>query len=302
MNKLVNMVKRNCMVFLKDRGAVFFSLLSMIIVLMLTGIFLGEINIESVTDLLEQYGGVRDAAADKENATHLTQYWTLAGIMVVNSLTVTLTVIGTMVSDKAGDRLKSFYTAPVSKFMIAVSYIISAVIIGFVFCTLTFMGYMAYISITGGELLSLKIILKVMGYTFLNVIFFSVIMYLAALFVKSINAWSTIAMVVGTLVGFMGAIYVPVGSLTEGVVNVLKCFPILHGASLMRKTMCEEMLLKTFSGMRTEVLEGYRKAMGIDIFIDSTLISDEMQILFLLVCGMIALVVIALTAKKREAV
>lgn len=302
MNKLVNMIKRNCMVFLKDRGAVFFSLLAMIIVLMLTGIFLGEINIESVTDLLEQYGGVRDAAADKENARHLTQYWTLAGIMVVNSLTVTLTVIGTMVSDKAGDRLKSFYTAPVSKFMIAVSYIISAVLIGFVFCTVTFMGYMTYICITGGGLLPLKVILKVMGYTLLNVILFSVIMYLAALFVKSTNAWSTIAMVVGTLVGFMGAVYVPVGNLTDSVVSVLKCFPILHGASLMRKTMCEEMLLKTFSGVRAEVLEEYRKAMGIDIFIDSRLVSDKLQILFLLVCGMIALVVIALTAKKREAV
>ena len=32
--------------------------------------------------------------------------------MVVNSLTVTLTVIGTMVSDKTSDKLKSFYTAP----------------------------------------------------------------------------------------------------------------------------------------------------------------------------------------------
>lgn len=302
MIKLTGMVKRNCLVFLKDKGAVFFSLLAMIIVLMLTGIFLGDMNMESVTDLLKQYGGARDAAMDKENAKHLTQYWTLAGLMVVNSLTVTLTVVGTMVSDKAGNKLKSFYTAPVSKFMIAVSYIISAVLIGFVFCMLTFTGYMFYIHMTGGVLLTVPVIGKVMGYTFLNVILFSVIMYLAALFVKSTNAWSSIAMVVGTLVGFMGAVYVPVGSLTDGVVNVLKCFPILHGASLMRKTMCEDMLAKTFEGMHAEVLSGYRKAMGIDIFMDSKVISDELQILFLLFCGMITLVLIVLAAKKREAV
>lgn len=302
MNKLVNMIKRNCMVFLKDRGAVFFSLLAMIIVLMLTGIFLGEMNVESVTDLLEEYGGMRDTAADLENARHLVQYWTLAGIMVVNSLMVTLVVIGIMVSDQAGDRLKSFYTAPVSKFMIAVSYIISAVLIGFVFCTLTFMGYMAYIRLTGGELLSLKVTLQAMGYTFVNVILFSVIMYLAAMFVKSTNAWSTITMIMGTFVGFMGAVYIPVGSLTDSVVSVLKCFPIIHGASLMRKIMCEEMLLKTFADVRIEVLEGYRKAMGIDIFVNSKLVSSELQLLFLLFYGMITLVVIAMTAKKREAI
>ena len=108
MIKLTGMVKRNCLVFLKDKGAVFFSILAMIIVLALTGIFLGEMNAESVTDLLEQYGGARNAAMDKENARHLTQYWTLAGLMVVNSLTVTLTVIGTMVSDKTSDKLKAF--------------------------------------------------------------------------------------------------------------------------------------------------------------------------------------------------
>ncbi len=302
MIKLTGMVKRNCLVFLKDKGAVFFSILAMIIVLALTGIFLGEMNAESVTDLLEQYGGARNAAMDKENARHLTQYWTLAGLMVVNSLTVTLTVIGTMVSDKTSDKLKSFYTAPVSRFMIAVSYIISAVIIGFVFCAVTLLGYMSYIGMTGGVLLSFFVTAKVLGYTFLNVILFSVISYLAALFVKSTNAWGSIAMVVGTLVGFMGAVYVPVGSLTDSVVTVLKCFPILHGASLMRKAMCEDMLAKTFEGVRIEVLEGYRKAMGIDVFIDAKVISDELQVLFLFVCGMITLVLIAVTAKKREAV
>lgn len=302
MIKLTGMVKRNCLVFLKDKGAVFFSLLAMIIVLILTGIFLGDMNIESVTDLLKQYGGVRDAAMDRENAKHLTQYWTLSGLMVVNSLTVTLTVIGTMVSDAAGGKLKSFYTAPVSKFMIAVSYIITAVLIGFVFCMVTFLGYMFYINTTGGALLTFGATVKVTGFTLLNVVLFSVIMYLAALFIKSTNAWSGIAMVVGTLVGFMGAVYVPVGSLTDGVVSVLKCFPILHGASLMRKTMCEDILAKTFAGMRAEVIEGYRKAMGIDIFMDSKVIGDEFQVLFLLVCGMLTLAFITLIAKKREAV
>ena len=299
MSKLFAMTKRNCLVFLKDTGAVFFSLLSMIIVLVLMGVFLGEMNVEAVVDLLGEYGGVRDTALDRENAIHLGQYWTLAGLVVVNSLTVTMMVIGTLVTDKVSDKLKSFQTAPVNRFLIAVSYIVSAVLIGFFFCVLTLTGYMVYIGASGGAILSVTAIVKVLGYTLVDVIIFAIIMYLVATLIKSTGAWGGIATVVGTLVGFLGAIYVPVGSLSEGIVNVLKCLPVLHGTSLMRKVMCEEILEETFAGMHPEVLAGYREAMGIDVLLDGKAVGNEFQLLFLGICGMIALVVIAAMAGKK---
>lgn len=300
MSKLFYMTKRNCMVFLKDTAAVFASLISMIIVLVLMGVFLGEMNVESVVNLLNTYGGVRDAVADRANAECLSQYWTLAGLVVVNSLTVTLTVLGTMVTDKAGDKAKSFYTAPVNKFAISLSYILAAVIIGFVFCMITFLGYMGYILTSGGEVLGIKAILAVMVLTFLNVVLFSVIMYLCAMFVKSTSAWGGVATIVGTLVGFLGAIYVPVGSLPTGVVNFLECLPILHATSLMRKVMCADALECTFTNLPEQVMAGYREAMGIDIFINSEVVNDEFQLLFLGICGIITLVVIALVARKKR--
>lgn len=299
MSKLFAMTKRNCLVFLKDTGAVFFSLLSMIIVLVLMGVFLGEMNVEAVVDLLGEYGGVRNTALDRENATHLGQYWTLAGLVVVNSLTVTMMVIGTLVTDKVSDKLKSFQTAPVSRFLVAVSYIVAAVLIGFFFCVLTLTGYMVYICANGGAMLSVVAIIKVLGYTLVDVIIFAIIMYLVATLVKSNGAWGGIATVVGTLVGFLGAIYVPVGSLSEGIVNVLKCLPVLHGTSLMRKVMCEEILEETFAGLRPEVLSGYREAMGIDVLWDGKTVGNEFQLFFLGICGMIALVVIAAMAGKK---
>ncbi len=41
MNKLVSLTKRNVLVYLRDRSAVFFSLLSMMITLILMVFFLG---------------------------------------------------------------------------------------------------------------------------------------------------------------------------------------------------------------------------------------------------------------------
>ena len=300
MNKLICMTKRNCAVFLKDRAAVFYSLLSMIIVLVLMGIFLGDMNVASVTNILKQYGGERNEVLDSENAKVLVMYWTLAGLMVVNALTVTLTVLGTMVDDKSGNKLKSFYTAPVSRFIVALSYIASAVLIGFFFCALTLMGYMFYIYINGGAILSVGALLKVLGYTLVNVIIFSIVMYLFALLVNSSSAWGGIATIVGTLVGFFGAIYVPIGGLPEQVAAVLKCFPILHGTALMRKVMCEDALSDTFTNVPAQVLEVYREEMGIDIVMNENIINDELQLAFMILCGMIALAVIAVTTKKKQ--
>lgn len=300
MYKYMSLVKRNCLVFLRDRASVFYSLMSMLIVLTLMGIFLGNMNVESITELLNQYGGVRDTALDKENAFQLVQYWTLAGILVVNSVTVTLTVIGVMVDDVNENRLESFYCAPVGKNIIALSYITAAAVIGIVFCTLTFGAALVYIYVSGGTLLSVNAILQVILYTMVNVCIFSVIMYLAALFVKSSGAWSGVATIVGTLVGFIGAIYLPMGSLPNGVKDVLKYIPVLHGTSLMRKICCEEAVNTAFKHAPDGLISGYREYMGIDIVMNNKVVGSGCQLLFILLCGIIGLTAIAVIMKNKK--
>ena len=255
---------------------------------------------ENVTELLKQYGGVRDTLLDKENATHLVQYWTLAGILVVNALTVTLTVIGVMVSDGNENRLESFYGAPIAKSVIALSYISAAIIIGSAFCMLTFAIALIYITATGGAMLSLLAVAKIILYTVMNVCIFAVIMYLAALFVKSSSAWSGIATVVGTLVGFVGAIYLPMGELPEKVGNILKYLPILHGTSLMRRICCEAALKDTFDGVSGEVLSLYKEHMGITVVMGDDVVSTGAQILFMVGCGVAAFLLIAIIAKRKS--
>lgn len=299
MNKYLSLTKRNCLVFLRDRSSVFFSLLSMLIVMLLTSIFLGSMNVNSITGLLEEYGGMRDTLSDTANAKELIRYWTLAGILVVNSLTVSLTVIGTMITDTAENRLERFYTAPISKSLVALSYVTAAIVIGTLFCLLTLVVALIYIGCTGGTLLSLPAILKIVFYIFMNVCVFSVIMYLAALFVKSSSAWSGIATIVGTLVGFLGAIYIPIGALPEKVGTVLTCLPILHGTSLMRKVCCESILSKTFQGMPVEVIDIYQEEMGITLTMKNMEVSSVFQILFMVGCGVVAFMAVLFVAKWR---
>lgn len=300
MNKLVQLTKRNCLVYVKDKSAVFFSLLSMLIVLLLMYFFLGDMNVDYITELQNTYGGERNSAVDLENANYLVQYWTLAGLMVVNSLTVTLTVVGTLVTDRNGNKLKSFYTAPVSRLTVALSYILSAIVVGFVLCMVVFVIYMCFIYRMGGQILPFASICRVMAGTLACVVLFSVLMYFLALFVKSSSAWGGVATIAGTFVGFLGAIYVPVGSLSEGIAGVLKSLPILHAASIMRKFMCKDALEVAFAGVPEEVTTVYREVMGIDIFWGENILSVGQQFLFLAICGIIILFAIAIRGRRHS--
>ena len=300
MKKFFSLTRRNCLIFLRDRGAVFFSLLSMLIVLMLMGVFLGNMNEESVVNLLNQYGGARNKDLDAAHAKELVQYWTLAGILIVNAVTVTLTVLGNRVSDLSESRLASLYSAPVSQGVIALSYVASAVLVGVLMCMLTLGAALCYIAATGGTWLTFGALARITGLIVLNVCVFAVVMYFFTLFVKSSSAWSVIGTVVGTLVGFVGAIYLPMGNLPEGVAAVLKYIPIFHGASLMRTVCCEQALETTFAGTPAELLTEYREYMGITVEMGGKAVDSLFQVLFLAGCGIIAFILTVLVQKRKD--
>ncbi len=300
MKKFLSLTRRNCLIFLRDRGAVFFSLLSMLIVLMLMGVFLGNMNEEGVVNLLEEYGGLRDGAKDQAHAKELVQYWTLAGILIVNAVTVTLTVLGNRVADLSEHRLASLYSAPVNRSVVALSYMASAVLAGIFMCMLTLGIALCYITATGGEWLSFGALIQIVGLIVLNTCVFAVIMYFLTLFVKSSSAWSGIGTVVGTLVGFVGAIYLPMGNLPKGVAGVLKYIPILHGASLMRSVCCEQALETTFAGTPAELLTEYQEHMGITVEMGGETVDSLFQVLFLAGCGIIAFILTVLVQKRKD--
>ncbi len=300
MRKYLSLTKRDCLVFVRDRAAVFFSLLTMLIILLLCGVFLKGINVNEVTNLLQNYCGIRDEALDLENANHLVEFWTLAGILTVNSITISLTVIGVMVNDVADNRLESFYCAPVDKKIIALAYISAATMISTAFDLLTLVLGEAYIGGTGGTLLPLQSILKIVGMIVLNALISSIVMYFVAMFVKSSSAWSGMATLVGTLVGFVGAIYLPMGNLPEKVAEVLKYTPLLHSTALMRAICCEAAMNETFSNVPTQLLTEYQNYMGITVTMKDEIVGSVEQILFILSCGIAAFIAISIVTGRKK--
>lgn len=300
MKKVYYLLKRNILLYVRDHVSVFFSILSMLIVLALMVVFLGNMNSENVVYALDQLGGVRDTATDEKNASYLIQMWTLAGILEVNAVTITLTVMGTMVQDEVKNRLASFYMAPVKRIKIALGYILSAWMVGILMCVLTLVLGEVYMVTCGHPLLTAMDFLKLFGMIVLNTFTYASLSYLLALFIHSESAWSSIMTIIGTLVGFVGAIYLPMSMLPEGVGSVLKCLPVLHGAAMMRMVCTEEAIATTFAGLPEMAGDAFREEMGVSVIMNGKEVSLQYQLIFLILCAIIAIIVSAWISKGRK--
>ena len=295
-----NLIKRNIMIFMRDRGRVFFSVLSMLIILGLMILFLGNMNSRDIVAALEELGGVRDAEADKANADYLILLWTLAGIFVSNAVTVTMTAMGSMVEDEASRRLASFYVAPVKRLYIALGYIFSAWFIGMIMCLVTLAAAQGYMALTGLVPLTRTACLQLFGMIALNTFLYAAIAYLIALFVRSVGAWSGLLTVIGTLVGFVGGIYLPMAALPEKVAAVLKCLPVLHGAAMMRGVCTAEAVETTFAGLPSEAVEVFQESMGITVVMGDGPVSFQAQAGYLFALGIVVIAVAAVISRKRS--
>jgi multidrug/hemolysin transport system permease protein len=331
------LIKRNLLLYFRNLNAVFFSLLSMLIVILLMVLFLGNMNVDNLIGALNTYGN-GDEETLRSQAKDLILLWEIAGILVVNSVMISLTMIGTVVADRTEGKLAIFLTAPISKIQIALGYVLSSVLVGVIMCTLTYVISMTFYVVQGGTMPGIETIveaapdmgsgitseiasgrisdsesgitseitsvlmvhIKMLGLIVLNCCLYSSLMYLLVIFIKNSSAWSGLGSIIGTLVGFLGGIYLPMGMLPSAVGNVLKCLPILHGVALSREVLMSSGLTALFGNM-PEVVAGYDKAMGIQLFVNQEVLPPWISVVFLGLCGIIALIAAALLQRRGRA-
>ncbi len=299
MVQFFELVKRNMKIYLRDKGAVFFSLLSMLIVLMLMLFFLGDMSIRGLTDILEEMPW-RDAAQDAENAELFVMLWTCAGIVSINAPTVTLAVYSSMIKDRTEGKLGSICTAPVSRFTICSAYVCAAWISSVIICTITLAISEIYCIIKGGDAFSVQAHLRLLGVICVNSFTYAAMLYFAAALTKTQGAWSSIGTVIGTLVGFLGGIYIPIGTLSDTIGSILKMSPVIYGTKVFRSIMTEDLCVKMFDSdklLPADFKPVYLEEMGVELEVFDEMISNTESIILLAVWGAVFLIAGAFATK-----
>ena len=247
------LIKRNILLFFRDKANVFFSLLAVFIIIGLYALFLGN---QMQRALREEIG------FDSDKINVIMAGVTLAGMVAVTSVTSSLGALGISVADRK-DAAKDFYTSPVSRGKVTISYILGSAVVGLVMTLAALALCVAYIAAHGGGVPGPADTARLLFTAVLSVLCGNAMVFFLTMFIKSQNAFSAVSSVIGTLIGFLMGIYIPVGVMPEAAQWAIKCFPMSHAASMFKQILADGGLTELFAEAPPEALEGFREMYGV---------------------------------------
>lgn len=246
---MLNFAQRNLRIFFRQKGSVFFSLMGVLIIIGLYVLFLGDVWVQNFSDI--------------PGARAMMDSWIIAGIVSVTPVTTAMGALGLMVEDRTGRQTMDFLAAPVGRSQLVGGYLLSSCIVGFLLSVLALIIGEVYLLANGGALPGPMMLLQILGILAISVLASCALVFFLVSFFHSTGAFSTASAVIGTLIGFLTGIYLPIGSLPDAVQWVVKCFPISHAGALLRQVMMTDTLAASFTGAPQTAVQEFESMLGV---------------------------------------
>lgn len=257
---LFNLVKRNIKIYFNGRTNIIFSLLSVIILVSVYFLFLRDMNLDGF--------GHYFPGADKKTLLMLSDTLMLACVISVGAVTVSLTALGIIVSDRDKKITMDFTVAPIPRYYLVLSYFLSSYIICLVISTLfIFLGGFLLL-ILYGFFFSFVQILYIYAATLLALVFGNMLMVFIISFLRKENALGGLGAVVGTLIGFISGAYVPVSVFADNLQDVILALPFAQITAILKKAFMYGMEAR--SGLPAESYKTFLEQNGVNIFVSGT--------------------------------
>lgn len=265
---MIVFIKRNFMLFFRDRSAVFFSLLSIFIIIALYVVFLGDVWLNDSMNYIT-------------NADVLMNNWLVAGLLAVASVTTTMGAFSVMIDDKVKKINKDFHSSPIKRSSITGGYIGSAFLIGVIMSFVTVVVAEIYMVMNGSASLTIAVCMRIFLLIFFTTMANTSMVCFVVSFFESHSAFNAASTIIGTLIGFLTGIYLPIGALPVPVQTIIKIFPVSHAASLFRQALMEVPLQTAFEGIPAHYLDEFKAYMGVTFHFGSYEITPGMSIVIL---------------------
>lgn len=254
---MFELISRNRKVYTRDRLAFFMSFLSVIILILVYQVFLGQIQIDAVKEAL----GSDTASSD---TIKMVNYWLISGLTTIISMTSTLGAFGVMVSDKEKKLSEDFKVSPISNFKVELSYAIFAILFGII---LTMFSCVFAIGIFNGfaSLLdySAKDYLTIFGIISFSTVLSASIILPILTFIQTSSAFTTLSTIVGTFIGFISGVYLSIGSVGETLQQVMTWFPMTQVNALLKQVLMKNSIAQVFNDAPSSVINEYKESYGV---------------------------------------
>lgn len=288
MSDVMAFAKRNCLAYFRDKAAVFFSLLGVLIVVLLYLIFLRSMLIDSIVPKFE---GI-------SNVDHLVDAWVLSGIMGIVSVTTSAGALQIMVQDKVDGKFRDTMMTSMSPAKITAGYVLSTFLVGAIMSLITLVISVVYLLITGCTVSFVGVILSILLVIPAS-LSSSIIIYALTAKIKSPGAFSGFFTVVSVLIGFLAGIYMPIGTMEKPMQVIGNLVPASHMASLFREALSGDMLNSIFSGLPQSSLDQFKHDMGYTLCIGSFEFTPLTSLIYVFVITLVFFLIAVYITKKQ---
>ena len=278
-------------VFFRDKGAVFFSLLSPLIIFLLFFLFLGASQLTSIKDSLPH--------VDDDKLSLFLNSWVYAGIVMTTTITTGLAALGVFVADRESRRFTDFAVSPVPRWKIVTSYLLATASIATIITTIVYIAAQIHLIVQGAPVPTPELAMQTVGKYLLTAFSFTALSSLVVTFIKSNAAFTSLNVIVGTGIGFLGGIYVPLGIMSVSVANVLNALPFAQAAVLLREPFVAVPLERIGEGQPAQVVERLTETYGLQAIIDGHVLSSSTIAVLLAIIGIVALTLATVQISRK---
>lgn len=280
---MLALLKRNFLLYFRNRSGVFFSLLGALISFILYIIFLQK----NLTDAWNQL----------PNSGPLLNNWLMSGTLAVTGITTSLAALTQLVKDREHQVDQDLYLSNHGKWQLPFSYLASAIIISFAMQVLMYVLMCGYFR----EVPNLYILPEVLLIMLLSSLLSSLVNAIFVYFFQSVDSLGKFATIVGTASGFLVGTYVPLGVLPNFAQLLMKCTPATYIAALYRQVLMNETLSETFKG-QDDLRQEFQEKMGVQLKWQELLTKENTYLIVLggiLLVGILWAVLVKKSSKKK---
>ena len=223
------LVKRNIVMFFKDKGLVLTSLISPMILILLYATFLRNVYVDSFQSAVKSAG----ITIDMKYIDGFVYGWLFSSLVAVSSVTVAFCSNMLSVQDKVNRTNYDLLICPVSKPKLWVSYYLSSFIVTYLIIIFEIIVGFIIMGFTGW-FLSFKDVIGILVSAFLLVNFGTALSSIINVFLTTQGQMSAVGSVISSVYGFICGAYMPISQFGNVLKNVLSFLPGTYGTCLVR--------------------------------------------------------------------
>ncbi|MCR5584279.1 MAG: ABC transporter permease [Lachnospiraceae bacterium] len=243
MKKTMALIKRNLLLYFKNKQSVFFSLLTSILVFGLYLLFLKGNYVTALNNVVEQNPGLKGLITDGDiNA--FSNMIMLVGVLGAALVTVPFHCLSTAVNDRERKIDYDISATPIKRWQIVVSYFVSAAISSIIMISVILTLGLVVLKAMGGLYLTTKGIAAAYGVIVLGSISGTAFFMPIILLYKDGTSLGAFFGIISAVSGFVIGAYIPLSEFSEGIRNVCGLFPGAHITSLLRVALTGDVLNK----------------------------------------------------------